>query len=131
MENRRNQKRYINRKPIIETHISFEKTGEVLLLEDDEVHIITEKNQYHIHQNGCNNPENHAFSGLFYPRKSFRKRFIHKTISQRKYERVKPGDENIEQQHLRSFLFAKKREDENPHKKRDPGYRDDAFSIHD
>lgn len=96
MENRRNQKRHINRKPIIETHISFEKTGEVLLLEDDEVHIITEKNQHHIHQNGCNNPENHAFSGLFYPRKSFRKRLVHPAISKGKDESVKPGDENIE-----------------------------------
>lgn len=96
MENRRNQKRYINRKPIIETHISFEKTGEVLLLEDDEVHIITEKNQHYIYQNSGNNSKNYALLSLFYPRKSFRKRLIHKTISQGKDESVKPGDENIE-----------------------------------
>ena len=130
MENCGNQKCDIDRKPIIETHIPFEKLRKILLLEDDEIHIIAEKYQDHIHQNRRNNAENHTFSGFFYPRKSFRKYIIHPTISQGKHESVKSCDENGEQEHFRRFLVGKKNKDENPYKKGDPGNRDDAFSVH-
>lgn len=130
MENCGNQKCNIDRKPIVETHISFEKSRKILLLEDDEVHIITEEYQNYIHQNRSDNAENHAFSGFFYPRKSFRKRIIHPTVSQGKHESIKPSDENIEKEHFRCFLFAKKHEDENPYKKGNPRDRDKTFSVH-